>query len=78
MSNPKENKKPVQLPPENVQTDMNFERMLKSFSRSVEKSGILQEIRLRRYYIKPSEIRHKLEGMLERKKVLRRRRQRRK
>jgi ribosomal protein S21 len=53
MSDPKEIKKEIKLP-ENIPTDWNFERMLKTFLKSVEKSGVLQEIRERRYYEKPS------------------------
>jgi len=48
------NKKPTITLPENVSVDYNFERMLKSFMKQVEKDGILQEVRERRYYIKPS------------------------
>jgi ribosomal protein S21 len=55
MSDPKEIKKEIKLP-ENIPTDWNFERMLKTFLKSVEKSGILQEYKARRYYIKPSEL----------------------
>lgn len=54
MSDIKEIKKPIILP-ENVPLDFEFERMLKSFLKDVQKSGIIQEIRERRYYIKPSE-----------------------
>jgi len=56
MSDPKKEKKEINLP-ENVPVDYTFERMLKSFLHQVEKDGILQEIRARRYYVKPSEIR---------------------
>lgn len=77
MSDPKQEKKTVPLP-ENIIYDSAFEKMLKDFSRMVAKEGIIQEIRDRRYYVKPSEIRHKIEGMLKRKKVLSRRRKRRK
>ena len=55
---PKPNKKdtkPVEAP-QNVPIDPNFERMLKQFIRYVDKTGALQEVRARRYYIKPSEI----------------------
>ena len=55
MSDPKKEKKEIKLP-ENVMVDYAFERMLKSFLHQVEKDGILQEIRARRYYVKPSEI----------------------
>ena len=54
MSDIKEIKKPIILP-ENVPIDYEFERMLKSFLKDVQKSGIMQEIRERRYHIKPSE-----------------------
>ena len=73
MSDPRENKKEVKLP-ENVPVDYVFEKMLKSFLKDVAKNGIIQEVRNRRYYNKPSEIRHKIERMLARKKVLARRR----
>ena len=55
---PKPNKKdtkPVEAL-QNVPVDPNFERMLKQFIRYVDKTGVLQEVRARRYYIKPSEI----------------------
>jgi ribosomal protein S21 len=55
MLDPKKEKKEIKLP-ENVAVDYAFERMLKSFLHQVDKDGILQEIRARRYYIKPSEI----------------------
>jgi ribosomal protein S21 len=42
--------------PENVSIDYNFERMLKSFLKQVDKEGILREVKSRRYYIKPSEV----------------------
>jgi len=48
-------KKPIVNLPENVPTDYTFERMLKTFMKDVEKSGILREVRMRRYYVKPSE-----------------------
>ena len=54
MSDPKDTKKPFILPT-NVPVDLNFERMLKSFIKDVEKTGILKEVKARKYYIKPSE-----------------------
>jgi ribosomal protein S21 len=54
MSDIKE-KKQIILP-ENVPTDYTFERMLKSFMKEIDKSGILKEVKARKYYIKPSEI----------------------
>jgi ribosomal protein S21 len=47
-------KKAVELPI-NVQVDYGFEKMLKSFLKQVEKYGTLDELRKRRYYVKPSE-----------------------
>lgn len=55
MADPKD-KKSINLP-ENVPVDYNFERMLKSFMKLIDKSGILQEVKTRRYYVKPSELR---------------------
>jgi ribosomal protein S21 len=78
MSDPKDIKKPEIKLPENVPIDFSFERMLKSFLKQVEKDGILKEIKERRYYTKPSEVRHKLIGSIERKKKLERRRKGRK
>ncbi len=48
-------KKQVQLPV-GVTVDFAFENLLKKFTHDVKKSGILEEIRNRRYYSKPSEI----------------------
>ena len=47
--------KPIILP-ENVTVDLNFERMFKDFIKKVKKSGIIEEVKRRRYYVKPSEI----------------------
>jgi ribosomal protein S21 len=55
MSDPIKEKKAIILP-ENVAVDYIFERMLKSFMKDVDKSGILKEVKARRYYVKPSEI----------------------
>jgi len=71
MSDPK---KPEIKLPENVPVDYNFEKMIKSFLKDVQKKGIIQEVRDRRYYTKPSEIRHKLFGSIKRKAKLARRR----
>jgi ribosomal protein S21 len=46
-------KKQVQLPT-NVSVDYAFENMLKKFIHDVKKNGILEEVRARRYYVKPS------------------------
>jgi ribosomal protein S21 len=73
MSDPKQEKREVKLP-ENIPTDYSFERMLKSFMRQVEKDNIIGEVRDRRYYVKPSTIRHKIEGSIARKRKLARRR----
>jgi ribosomal protein S21 len=55
MSDPKTDKKAVILP-DNVPVDYSFERMLKTFLKDVDKRGILREVKARRYYIKPSEV----------------------
>lgn len=39
------------------QLDPIFENMLKNFSKKIKKDGILEEVKFRRYYSKPSEIR---------------------
>jgi ribosomal protein S21 len=46
-------KKQVQLPT-NVSVDYAFENMMKKFIHDVKKNGILEEVRARRYYVKPS------------------------
>lgn len=38
--------------------EIEFEKAVKIFKKLVQKSGILQEINDRRYYIKPSERKH--------------------
>ena len=48
-----QDKKPVVLPI-NTMVDPVFESMLKSFLHQVKKDGIIEEVRARRYYIKPS------------------------
>lgn len=35
--------------------DEQFERMLKDFAKKVKKEGVLEEVKRRRYYMKPSE-----------------------
>lgn len=54
MSDQIERKKPIELP-ENVPTDYEFERMLKTFLKDVQKSGVIEEVKRRRYFIKPNE-----------------------
>ena len=63
----KETKKTEVKLPENVPIDYNFERMLKSFTKNVDKLGILKEVKARRYYIKPSE--QKREDAKKRRKI---------
>lgn len=60
-------KKPIVNLPENVPINYEFDRMLKFFMKQVDKNGILQEIRARRYYIKPSAIKRMLENERRRK-----------
>jgi ribosomal protein S21 len=54
MSDQKEFKKSIVLP-ENVPVDYTFEKLLKTFMKDVDKSGVLQEVKARKYHIKPSE-----------------------
>jgi ribosomal protein S21 len=61
-------KKPEIKLPENVPVDYTFERLLKTFLKNVDKSGILKEVKARRYYEKPSAIRRRLEKERNRKK----------
>jgi len=56
MIDPKEHKKPISPPLENVPVDYTFEKMLKSFLKQIDKDGILKEVKARRYYIKKSEL----------------------
>jgi len=48
-------KKQIQLPNE-VPVDYAFENLLKKFIHDVKRSGVLEEVRARRYYVKPSMI----------------------
>jgi|TARA_R110000796_G_scaffold100615_2_gene209272 small subunit ribosomal protein S21 len=48
--------------------NMSSEALIKKFSRAVEKSGIIQEIRERRYYQKPSDVKRK--ERIRRKKLI--------
>jgi len=66
MSDSRPEKKPIILP-ENVTVDYTFERMLKSFTKQIEKERILQEFKARRYYIKPSELKRLAENERRRK-----------
>jgi ribosomal protein S21 len=68
MSDPRDSKKPEVKLPENVPVDYTFERLLKTFLKNVDKSGILKEVKARRYYEKPSAIRRRLEKERNRKK----------
>ena len=40
--------------PETTAINYEFEKMLKTFLKDVDKRGILKELRDRRYYVKPS------------------------
>jgi len=42
--------------PETTAINYEFEKMLKTFLKDVDKRGILKEVKARRYYIKPSAI----------------------
>ena len=54
--------------PENVPVDYGFEKMLKSFIKTVEKSGVLQQVKARRYYIKKSALKRAEEKERNRKR----------
>jgi len=54
MQDNQEAKKPIINVPEGP-VDFLFEKMLKNFIKTVQKTGILQEVKDRRYYVKPSE-----------------------
>lgn len=57
------------------QSKEEFEKMVKLFKRKCQNDGILQEIRDRRYYKKPSEIKRlKLKNALKEKNKQKRRR----
>jgi ribosomal protein S21 len=58
--------KPVVLP-ENVPVNYEFEKMLKGFLKQVQKEGKLDEVKKRKYYIKPSEIKRAEEKERRRK-----------
>ena len=77
MSDTKETKKLIILP-EHVEVNYEFEKMLKTFMKDIDKRGILKEVKARRYYNKPSEIKHKLFGAIARKKKLERKQRRKK
>jgi small subunit ribosomal protein S21 len=51
-----------------VRDQEQFERMVKKFTRKVKKSGVLEEVRERRYYTKPSEKRRAKK--LEKKRLI--------
>lgn len=40
--------------------EIEFEKAVKVFKKLVQRSGILQEVKDRRYYVKPSERKHQL------------------
>ena len=51
-----------------LRPDETFESLLKRFKRSVVKAGILQELRKREYYVKPS-VKRKLKSEAARKRA---------
>ena len=61
-------KRPEVKLPENVPVDYGFEKMLKSFIKTVEKSGVLQQVKARRYYIKKSALKRAEEKERNRKR----------
>jgi small subunit ribosomal protein S21 len=51
-----------------LRPDETFESLLKRFKKSVMKAGVLQELRKREYYVKPS-IKRKLKSEAARKRA---------
>ena len=45
------------------------ERMIRRFTRKVKKAGILNEVRRRRYYLKPSDERNERNNRIKREKA---------
>ena len=45
------------------------ERMIRRFTRKVKKAGILNEVRRRRYYRKPSDVRNERNNRIKREKA---------
>lgn len=48
--------------------DFAFEHMLKSFTAKVKKDGVIDEVKRRRYYSKPSEIKRAEKKEMEKNK----------
>jgi len=46
-----------------------FDKAVKLFKKKVNNEGFLREVRERRYYSKPSEIRHKKDGEIKRERA---------
>ena len=53
-----------------IKDQQQFERLVKKFTRKVKKSGILEEVRERRYYTKPS-VKRRMKK-LEKKRLIKR------
>jgi small subunit ribosomal protein S21 len=51
-----------------LRPDETFESLLKRFKKSVMKAGVLQELRKREYYVKPS-VKRKLKSEAARKRA---------
>lgn len=66
MADDKTKKVEVKLP-ENVMVDYTFERMVKSFIKQVQKDGIIELVKKRRYYEKPSALKRLAEKERRRK-----------
>ena len=64
MSDQRENKKFIILP-ENVQIDYTFEKLLKTFLKKSQE--IIREVKEKRYYIKPSDVKRKHKKEIDRK-----------
>jgi len=71
MSDLKENKKEVKLP-ENPIIDFSFEKTLKTFLKDIRKQGIIEEVKRRQRYEKPSETLRRYKREIERKYKMKR------
>lgn len=66
MSDQKDKKIEIKLP-ENIVVDYSFEKILKSFLKDIRKEGILDEVKRRQHYEKPSDKLRRWKKEVERK-----------
>ena len=56
------------------QTDEGFDKMMRTFKKKCQKDGFIQEIKERRYFLKPSKIRHDKDVAIKREQERKRKR----